>query len=523
MFPSIFKLTFCLLALLNAAYSQHFFKPTTISTSDVFESRITQTTNWTPIRIYYDFSNISTSPAVLTYLSSTIFKMVQTRLQATVSIRNPTNIAPFSVTNCPDLNIPAAYKTQTTFADLLIFVQLYTTSDNTIAYASPCLFAQTDSRPTVGMIHINLSYLKWGADQIDATISTCLHESLHVMIISPVLYGNYPTSNNKTYFQTTKSGVNGTTQAVTSIGSAGLLAFAQTYFACPSMTGVFLENQGGTSSVGSHWNKLLLGNELMTSQRTGYPAFSLFMFYLMNDSGWYQLDFSTADDITWGKYAGCNFVNTACNLSFREFCQVAGQLSCSVDYRAKTVCTQSLFTPGCYYNEYLAGNICSNTVNFSFTSVFEEPGSNSRCFNVLINNAVAANCFQFVCTNNGIAFQVQAQTYTCVTNNQVIVVNSQLTVNCPNVNDFCNLYQNTKCPNDCNGRGMCSVVGVCQCNYFYSGISCETLLPCRTGDQSICSILKQKGLPLVAQMMGAIGILRVGLLSFGLLVFKTNK
>lgn len=473
---------------------------------------------WTNIRIKFDFSLTNVPTNVMVYLQSTVFSNVQRKLQSIISIRDSADIQPFSVTNCEAIIVPNAYKTQTTLADLVIFVLTSQSSETVLAFSSPCAYMEQSNRPRVGMINVNLNYLRWGADQIDATISTMMHETLHILIMSPSLYYNYLTVSSSTYVSLARGSGNNT-QNVQALATPGLLSFAREYFNCPTMQGVFLENQGNSASQNSHWNKLLLGNELMTSQRTGYPSFSLFTYYLMNDSGWYQLDFSTADAITWGKYGGCNFVNSPCDLSYAEFCSNPDQLSCSTDYRAKTVCTQSQYTPGCFYNEFKQPNLCSNTVNFAFTSPYEEPGKSARCFNVNINGANTANCYKFQCVASGVLVQVQGANYTCTAGKQTIKINQQLTIVCPDINSFCNAFQNSACPNDCNGQGTCSVTGVCKCNYFYTGSSCETKIPCQTADSSICSILQQTNLPPVLQMsthsrISTIAVLLATALSF---------
>jgi proprotein convertase subtilisin/kexin type 5 len=480
------------------------------SSRATIQNQIGPSSPWQPIRVLFDFSNINVAPQVMVYLKSTVFGSVQKKLQSVMMIRDSNNVGPFSNTNCVNMTIPSSYRQSSTLADVVIFVILYSAADSTIANSAPCLLSETTRRPTVGQININLNYLRWGADQLDSTISTMLHETLHVIVLSPVLYTNYLTANRNTIVQATRLSATNTTQTLNAIASSGLLGFAQQYFNCPSMTGVFLENQGSTISTNSHWNKLLLGNEVMTSQRTGYPSFSLFSFYLMSDSGWYQMDFSQADVITWGKYAGCDFVNQACNTRFKEFCTEPGELSCSVDYRAKTVCTQSLFTPSCYYNEYFQVNLCSNTVNFNFTSTFEEPGVNSRCFNVQINGRNTANCYRFQIAPQGITVTVQGQTYTCTSSGQVISISQQLNIVCPDINDFANRYSEKTCENDCNGQGTCTVSGQCRCNYFYTGSACQTKVSCQPEDQSICSILEKTNLPLIANSINWGGLVGAG-------------
>jgi hypothetical protein len=74
------------------------------------------------------------------------------------------------------------------------------------------------------------------------------------------------------------------------------------------MRGVELENDGGSGSKGAHWEKVTLHNELMTAQDELNGSFSVFTMALLEDSGWYKVDFRKAAPIYWGKGKGCRFV-----------------------------------------------------------------------------------------------------------------------------------------------------------------------------------------------------------------------
>ena len=47
-----------------------------------------------------------------------------------------------------------------------------------------------------------------------------------------------------------------------------VLSYARNHFNCPSLTGVPLENEGTSGSLGSHWEKDIFYNEYMTSSVT---------------------------------------------------------------------------------------------------------------------------------------------------------------------------------------------------------------------------------------------------------------
>lgn len=59
------------------------------------------------------------------------------------------------------------------------------------------------------------------------------------------------------------------------------------HFNCSSISGLYLENEGGENSSGSHFEKLLFGNEIMTGVENGNPVISPILLALMEDSGWY--------------------------------------------------------------------------------------------------------------------------------------------------------------------------------------------------------------------------------------------
>jgi len=453
---------------------------------------MTQASQYPKMRVLFDFTYIQGySQNVQTYISKTIFGTVKNRLQKLISMRVSKPIPAFNATLCETINVPNIYRTNPTDADLIVFVVLYEASEGVTASAKPCNFDRETLRANVGLININYSNLRWGRDQIDPVILTVLHELFHILVISPVLYSRFPNYPNSSAITTETYASRGSTSKQRRVVStAGLLSFTRDYFNCQSMQGLPLEDEGAAGSVGSHWEKIILGNELMTSQKVSIPSLSMFTLYLMNDSGWYTVDFAQADDITWGKYMGCDFVHNSCSPKYKEFCSTEGKTGCSTDYGAKTICYQSQFSNGCLYNEHVRNYACANSYDFSYSSRFETPGPQSRCFEAKINNVQNANCFKAVCKNSGVELVIEGNTFTCESSGQIIKYR-ELEVICPNILDFCNKIVNRKCPNDCSGKGVCTVVGECRCDYFYTGPSCNIEQDCHEGDESICSILKK--------------------------------
>ena len=60
------------------------------------------------------------------------------------------------------------------------------------------------------------------------------------------------------------------------------------HFACPTLEGAELEDQGGDGTAFTHWEKRIFQNEAMTGTvHTENPVYSRLTFALLEDSGWY--------------------------------------------------------------------------------------------------------------------------------------------------------------------------------------------------------------------------------------------
>lgn len=64
---------------------------------------------------------------------------------------------------------------------------------------------------------------------------------------------------------------------------------------------ILLEDDGGNGTASGHWEKKFLGNELMTGTMSHNPVTSLITLGLLEDSGWYQVNYNTAELLYWGR------------------------------------------------------------------------------------------------------------------------------------------------------------------------------------------------------------------------------
>ena len=77
-----------------------------------------------------------------------------------------------------------------------------------------------------------------------------------------------------------------------------------------------MENFNSAGSFGSHFERALFYDELMTASRMGASkSFSMNTFLMLKDTGWYEVDDRYSDKIAFGYKAGCQFVNLV-----RQYC-----------------------------------------------------------------------------------------------------------------------------------------------------------------------------------------------------------
>jgi hypothetical protein len=291
------------------------------------------------------------------------------------------------------------------------------------------------------------------------------------------------------------------------------------HFNCPSLNGARLEDHDTNPSdcTGSHWDERLFFGELMEPVVLpgSLVTLSPLTLALMEDTGWYRVDYSNVSSIAFGQGAGCGFVNGDCIVNNTVpdygkdfFCSSItpflpdGHLTlngtdvfCDPLHYEWTLC--NLFdtqqAPAFFVNEVAPGGVDvhyfsnPNLVGLSPQGDYcpipnvplmidctdgtteqivdyqgEQYGSTSRCINVQYDSATFGRtinrpgCFETTCDTQ--AYKVVVNGLTCDYDFQELTIfttNSiPVTMICPRLSTIC--PDLTACPADCSGRGTCN-------------------------------------------------------------------
>ena len=188
---------------------------------------------------------------------------------------------------------------------------------NVIAQGGFCVLDLDDERPLAG----NTNFCPEAIDPsnfgeaVDATV----HEIVHGLIMHPQLFKRFRVhtgagTRKRDIAETVGSLTDATTGvAYDYIKTPAVRDATRAHFACPTLPGALLEDEGGEGTAGSHWEMTWMHDEIMagSTSRMERAAFSNITLALMHDSGWYVPNFEHAAYLEWGHLAGCDFLNLA--------------------------------------------------------------------------------------------------------------------------------------------------------------------------------------------------------------------
>lgn len=183
-----------------------------------------------------------------------------------------------------------------------------------------------------------------------------------------------------------------------------------------------MENEGGSGTTDSHWERALFNNEIMTgSDLSGDFIFSIFTFMALYETGWYKLGNITPDTMEFGQFRGCQFFNNQCfGGTFPEYCTSGSSPTCSYGNTGYGSCVKDFLGNGCYFVRIYS--------NFDCRDVNEATSSNPLENQRLTSNMIAFD-YNSICFNgslskdNGYLFPVSCHTQTCSADSSKMTVN----------------------------------------------------------------------------------------------------
>ncbi|XP_049624933.1 ciliated left-right organizer metallopeptidase [Suncus etruscus] len=253
-------------------------------------------------------------------------------------------------------------------SDFLLYVRVAYTfkchqEPSVIAYAACCQLDSED-RPLAGTIVYCAPHLTSNRLSHQDIVMATLHELLHALGFSGWLFkkwrdcssGPSVRENCSTRHQVTRRDKWGQLLLATPAVSHHL---AKHLGVRELSLGVPLEEEGPMSS---HWEARLLQGSIMTAtfdgaQRTRLDAITLAAF---QDSGWYQVNHSAAEELLWGQGAGLEFGLVAtCRTGSSDFFCTGSGLGCHYLHLDKGSCSSDALLEGCRMYKPLAnGSEC---------------------------------------------------------------------------------------------------------------------------------------------------------------------
>jgi len=405
------------------------------------------------------------------------------RLTATLQVSRVAGNLIVPAGACPRHTIPASHTTTgVPNADFVLYVSAGPTTGNTLAWAGGCV-DDANGRTVVGRANFGPSHISWSAstptsnqDQVD----TAVHELIHAL--------GFSATNFQRMRATRQITIRGKTTTI--LTTTNVVAKYREYFGCTTLEGPEIEDEGGTGSAGSHWDRRVLKDELMAA--SGGNLLSEMTMAFMEDTGHYTANYAGKDSMTFARGAGCGFVTERCNTpaggsgTYWCFEQNNAITSCTKGWNAIGFCAVETletaapahfqyfsnplksgpqFLDGCPYISAFQNRICTDSSIVASDSdlvLGNNFSAHSRCWDVnevIADGFVARNsgnnrCFESQCVAGRPMFRINGSSWVnCPTDGAVVTLTEidwRGTVTCPVAAEFCAagipVYTSTEAP-----------------------------------------------------------------------------
>ncbi|KAF3556911.1 hypothetical protein F2Q69_00012693, partial [Brassica cretica] len=393
--------------------------------------------------------------------------------------------------------------------DLVLLVTTRPTTVNTLAWAVACERDQW-GRAIAG--HVNVAPRHLTAESGTLLSATLIHEVMHVLGFDPHAFAHFRDERRRRRTEVTEQQMDEKLgRIVTRVVLPRVVLHSRHHYGAFSQnfSGLELEDGGGRGTSGSHWEKRLLMNEIMTGSVDTRSVVSKMTLALLEDSGWYKANYSMADRLDWGRNQGTQFVTSPCNMWKGAYhCNTTQLSGCTYNRDAEGYCPilsyngdlpqwaryfpqankggQSSLADYCTYFVAYSDGSCTdiNSARAPDRMLGEVRGSDSRCMaSSLVRTGFVRGsmpqgngCYQHRCKNNLLEVAVEGEWKFCPQAGGPIQFpgfNGELI--CPAYHELCGspiVSVLGQCPNSCNFNGDC-VDGKCRCLLGYHGHDCK--------------------------------------------------
>jgi hypothetical protein len=374
--------------------------------------------------------------------------------------------------------------------DLVIFAHFMPLAGSIAAFAGPC---GTDSsgRPIAGFMNFSPRTLQ--TDQYSDNIHLFMHELTHVLGFTGGFISRFPSM--------TATRVKADGRTVREVVSPTVRQKVREHFGCSSATGAEMEDWD-SPSIPNHWEKSIFMSEYMTGiLDENFQPVSAITLALLQDFGFYKVDFTQAEKYVSALNYGCSWLNNRCDSrNDRYFCKNANQAGCTHDYMAKGFCNKLTWSGNIpvtsyssstslpsyfrYFSSATVGggtamaNFCPTYVAYSNGDCTESSnynpsidgllgnqyGSYGRCFT---SSVLTTQYWGGSLSNDG---KTRCHTFTCKADKSVRVyigAGTSSYIDCPYSGAVLDVYKELKSHNpSCvdNGRGNCAA--------FFGSLTC---------------------------------------------------
>ncbi|CAK9859449.1 unnamed protein product [Sphagnum jensenii] len=394
-------------------------------------------------------------------------------------------------------------------ADLVLLVTTRPTTGNTLAWAVACERDQW-GRAIAG--HVNVAPRHLTAEAESLLSATLIHEVMHVLGFDPHAFAHFRDEQKRRRSEVVQQEHDQKLgRMVTRVVLPRVIMHSRQHYGAydDKFPGLELEDGGGRGTAGSHWEKRLLMNEIMTGSVDTRSVVSAMTLALLEDSGWYKANYSMAEQLDWGQNQGTEFLMSRCDAWNGAYhCNSTHSSGCTYNREAEGYCPieqynndlpawaryfpepnkggQSSLADYCaYYVAYSDGScIDTNSARSPDRMLGETRGRESRCMaSSLVRTGFVRGssmqghgCYEHRCSNQTLEVAVDGVWQTCPIGGGPIQFNGfNGDLVCPPYNELCGStvpYIPGACPHACNLNGEC-INGECHCFLGFSGEYCN--------------------------------------------------